>query len=85
MQDSCCLCSSLLKRGVPPVRRAFLPPPDLSDTENEDVALNTNGGADLATNGGPTEDRAMAQASGVADEGASSAKGQWVAFHSACL
>jgi hypothetical protein len=85
MQDSCCLCSALLKRGVPPVKRAFLPSPDVSDTENENVARNANGGEDLATNGGPGEERAVAQTSGLADEGANSAKGQWVAFHSACL
>jgi hypothetical protein len=87
MQESCRLCSSLLKRGVPPVRRAFLPTVDVLDNtepvadtqQKEDRDQNMEGKVATALSPANQPSTAVPASATAAEEG------QWVAFHSACL
>jgi hypothetical protein len=84
MQENCFLCSSLLKRGVPPVKRAFLPTSEVSDTTDA-----TQAGQNISVQNADTREQStstdqVTQASNDAIDLGDSLKGQWVAFHSAC-
>lgn len=81
MQETCRLCSSLLKRGVPPVGRAFL----------SQVGAAT-GVSDSGTGEPPTGDRDQDMQANlgppscsIAEATVEAPEGRWVAFHSACL
>lgn len=72
------MCSSLLKRGVPPVKRAFLPTTEVSGTEG-----GTQSGKDNVVP--DADNRAQRTLNGDVPEANDGLQGQWVPFHSACL